>query len=335
MITNFPLFRIKSDTLVEAQVSRSLAARGFGLNRKDFLSQGRKRGVALVFVLAMLVLILMMVIAFFSRTVSHRQTSSVSASRLKGQVLAQAAAAFIIDDIEHEIEAGSVADPMANPTIVIRQPITVTEPEIPVPVAPSMAPQRVAGQGFKNVVKVSRSGLPFFASGPGYRTLTNRPASGAARASSISTSAPTRAGRFFNKDRWMLPQLMTTTEKSTFSVPDWIYIDREGKNPTNFDAATLVDLSSKDSANGNHVIGRYAYVVYDVGGLIDINITGNALSDIENARRGRLNQISLKDGIGETSSPDYVALPDFQDFVTWRSAVSAGNASSVPGGGAF
>ena len=125
----------------------------------------------------------------------------------------------------------------------------------------------------------------------------------------------------------MLPQLMTTTEETTFSVPDWIYLDREGKNPTDFSTTALTDLSLTDSANGDYVIGRYAYVIYDVGGLIDINVAGNALSDGENARRGRLHQVSLKDGIGD------VSLPNFQEFVTWRSATSAGNASSVPGAG--
>jgi len=289
--------------------------------------------MALVFVLAMLVLILIMVTAFFSRTILHRQTSSVSASGVKGQALAQAASAFILDDIEHEIEAGSVEDPMPNATVAIRQPITLTESGIPVPVAPSMAPQRVGDQELKNIVKVSRSGLPFFVSGTGYRALSTRPTSGAARASAISTSAPTRAGRFFSKDRWMLPQLMTATEETTFSVPDWIYLDREGKNPTDFSTTALTDLSSTDSANGDYVIGRYAYVIYDVGGLIDINVAGNALSDDENARRGRLHQVSLEDGIGDVALPDYVALPNFQEFVTWRSATSAGNASSVPGAG--
>ena len=125
----------------------------------------------------------------------------------------------------------------------------------------------------------------------------------------------------------MFPQLMTATEEATFSVPDWIYLDREGKNPTDFSATALTDLSSTDSANGDYVIGRYAYVIYDIGGLIDINVAGNTLSDDENARRGRLHQVSLKDGIGD------VALPNFQEFVTWRSATSAGNASSVPGAG--
>ncbi len=283
--------------------------------------------MALVFVLGMLVLTVILVLAYFSRTLLHRQISSVSAASTKVRLITQAATGFIQDDIQHEIEAGSLEDPFSAATVRIMRPIRIEEPGINVPVAPSMAPQRVADQGIANILKVSRSGKAFFSSGPGYRTLATRTPSGPARASAISTLEPAVGGRFMPKDRWNLPRLMTDAELAAFTAPDWVYLDRAGNNPTNFSAQNLAELSSSASGNSAHVIGRFAYVIYDTGGLIDINSVGNALSDIENSRRGRLNQVSLRDGIGDQP------LPDFPDFVAWRSAASSTDGSSTAGGG--
>ncbi len=265
----------------------------------------------------MLVLVLTVVLAFFSRATLNRQIASSSVATTKVQLISQTAEAFVLDDFEREIAAGSVTDTNATLAVQIRRPITLTNVGIGVTNtwAPSMVPQRVGDMGITNIVKVSRGGLPFFTNGQGYT------GSGATRASGIPTTTASVNGRFLTKDRWNMPKLMADSETNAFVAPDWIYIDRQGSTPTGFSAA----MASPESANANYVIGRYAYVVYDVGGLIDINVVGNKLPDSSNSRRGRMNQVSLTNGIP--------GIADFANFLTWRSSASSTNTDSTAGGG--
>ena len=278
----------------------------------------------------MLVLILTVVLAFFSRATLNSQIASSSAKNTKGLLLTQTAEAYLLDDFQREIAAGSttliltnsMGLPVNNLTFQIRRPMTVTVGVNTY--APSMVPQlntnglTTSGTNIVNIVKVSRSGQAFFTTNvPGYTF------DGPKRASAYSTTNASANGRSLTKDRWNKPRLMTDSEAAVFVPPDWIYIDRQGNNPTNF--STMTDLSSSDASKANYVIGRYAYVVYDVGGLIDINVVGNQLDAANNSLRGRLNQVSLTTGIP--------GITDFASLVTWRSSLSSANASSTSGGG--
>lgn len=284
-------------------------------------------GYALVFVLAMLFLILAVATAFFSRAMIHREVGATSAAQVKTQVFAQTAADILMDDIQHEIEAGSKEDDLATADSPIRRPITLDYDGIGMRgmLAPGVAPQRVGDGSAANIVKVSRSGIPFFSTGDGYDAVADRPSSGLARASSISTQTAATKRRGINPDRWLKPRLMTDNEEVSFQAPDWIYVDRSGANPTSFSPAEIENMADSEPENNSFVIGRYAYVIYDVGGLIDINVVGNRLPAAENARRGRLNQVSLPATIGGNS------VGSFSEFVGWRSPVLSTNAASVPG----
>ena len=275
----------------------------------------------------MLVLLLTVVLAFFSRATLNSQIASSSAKNTKGLLLTQTAEAYLLDDFQREIAAGSttliltnsMGLPVNNLTFQIRRPMTVTVGVNTY--APSMVPQlntnglTTSGTNIVNIVKVSRSGQAFFTNGPGYTTV------GPARASAISTTNASANGRSLTKDRWNKPMLMTDSEAAAFVPPNWIYIDRQGSNPTSFSST----LASSVTNNMSYVIGRYAYVVYDVGGLIDINVVGNQLDSTNNSLRGRLNQVSLTNGIP--------GITDFSSLVTWRSPLSSTNTNSTSGGG--
>jgi Tfp pilus assembly protein PilX len=293
-----------------------------------FQNRGRG-GFALVFALAMLVLLMTIVLAYFSNAMLHRQISVASAANLKVQLITKTAADLILDDFQHEIEAGSLADANPKLTMPIRRPITLTANGTGVTnmLAPSVVPQRIGNGGVTNIVKVSRSGLSFFTNGSGYRTLSDRAANGLARASSISTTNTSANGRFLTKERWLAPKLMGDSETNAFTVPDWIYLNRKGETPTDFTASALTTAANSNSTNTGFVIGRYAYTVYDVGGLLDINVIGNALPSTNNAIRGLAHQVSLSNGIGG------VSVPNFTNFVAWRSAVSSTNTNAASGSG--
>ena len=292
--------------------------------------QNRGRGgFALVFALAMLVLLMTIVLAYFSNAMLHRQIGVASAANLKVQLITKTAADLILDDFQHEIEAGSLADGNSSLTMPVRRPITLTANGTGVTnmLAPSVVPQRIGDGGVTNIVKVSRSGLSFFTSGSGYTNLANRASDGLARASAVSTTNTSANGRFLTKERWLAPKLVSDSETNAFTVPDWIYLNRKGETPTDFSGSGLATAANSNSTNTEFVIGRYAYTVYDVGGLLDINVIGNALPATSNAIRGLAHQVSLSNGIGG------VSVPNFKNFVDWRSAVSSTNTNAASGSG--
>ena len=77
------------------------------------------------------------------------------------------------------------------------------------------------------------------------------------RTSGISSTAASANGRAISLARWNSHYLIPPT--ATFTAPDWVLETAQGPNlaPT-----------------PNAVIGRYAFAVYDEGGLIDVNLGG-------------------------------------------------------------
>lgn len=271
----------------------------------------RSKGAALVVVLSLLVLMLIITLAFFSRAMLSRQTSAASASNIQGDLLSQAAIEMILADIGQEILAGSSEDTFAASGTFrhVYRPLAVTNVLAnSVPVMPSMVLQRVVAASTNSpasLTKQSLSNRPFFAVTNGYIA---HPSLGTipSRASAVNTSAAPARGRPVSFARWQAPRFTLSGE--TVPSPDWIYLDRRGRNPTSFSP----QLSAAQPENGEYVIGRFAYNLYDVGGLADINVIGNALASEQNRRRGRLHQVSLHD------APSPLTVTNFSQFLAWR-----------------
>ena len=287
----------------------------------------RRRGMALVLTLAILVLMLVITLAFFSQVLLERAISDSSTANTQVDLLARSSCELVVADILQEIAAGSSLDPTPGAPRAIFQPLGVNTTNlllgtnIPLTAAPSMVLQRVVatnGVPPANLVKQSLAGRPFFQISAGY---TNHPSLGAAsaRASAASTTNRPRRGFAISTNRWRKPQLVTDGE--TLSAPDWIYLDRQGENPSVFVPA----LAANRPDNPSLVIGRFAYNLYDVGGLVDINVVGNALPSAENAQRGRLHQVEMN------QAPVPLTMPDVAQFVTWRSGAAASDASTNGG----
>lgn len=267
------------------------------------------RGVALIIVLAMLVLILGLVMAYFSRVTLQRQVASSSAANAQAGALTLTALDVLLFDIRHEIQAGSRAYSGTNTPVFL--PLLTPVPGVDGEVAPSFRLQKAPAISAKNILQISRSGTPFFSLQAGYRQVSGFDENGSRRASAISTTQPSRNGRSILPARWLWPHLLTGAEELLFVAPDWIFLDRKGASPVNFSADDIKRYSDKSPSNLDFVTGRFAYVIYDVGGLLDVNIVGNGLPAAENARKGRLHQVSLE-GIGGISAAN------FTDFVAWR-----------------
>ena len=77
------------------------------------------------------------------------------------------------------------------------------------------------------------------------------------RTSNISSTAASANGRAISLARWNSHYLIPPT--ATFTAPDWVLVTAQGPNP---------------APAPNTVIGRYAFAMYDEGGLVDVNLGG-------------------------------------------------------------
>jgi hypothetical protein len=195
--------------------------------------QVSRRGAALIIVLAFVVLLSGLVVAYLTRTGTDRQLAQLSFQDTKSDLLARSALDIIIADLKQEIADGSMVT------------------------AANIQPQRwgtpLAGETpFPNLIRRSVQGDP-----------TGRTSS---LSSGPAPSANPKRGEI-TSTRWnshyLLPRASSSgndpTPVSNFAAPDWVLLTPQGPNST-------PDPSS--------VIGRYAYAVYDEGGMLDVNVAG-------------------------------------------------------------
>jgi Tfp pilus assembly protein PilX len=207
----------------------------------------RQRGAALIIVLAFVVLLTGLGVAYLSRTTSDRQIAHSSFNQSSVDQLAQSAMDNIIGDLRQEIIDGSTASTVNGVTIY-----TPTS-------AANIVPQRSGNPAtVPNLIRRSVRSDPMPTPG--------RPS----RASAVnSTNDPSANGRAVTSKRWnshyLVPKADTTTDDSVpisdfgNATPDWVFVTVAGATPAPAPAS---------------VIGRYSYAVYDEGGLIDMNLAG-------------------------------------------------------------
>ncbi|SDU27586.1 hypothetical protein SAMN05444156_3006 [Verrucomicrobium sp. GAS474] len=251
---------------------------------------GRERGVALVVVLSFMALLVGVVLAFFSISQLQRQVSKSSSSQTSAEILADGAVNRIIGDLKSEIVAGSKTLSPSAGTAILYLPSKAAN-AIPALAVPGYTSATIVGSGLENVVKVSKSGLSFYSGG-------------ASRAIAASTTNAARNGHALSLSAWNKPLLMAkaTSGSSTdftpknFTAPDWILVDRSGSNPTAWNSDLIRTSSAADTAA---VVGRYAYVVYNEGGLLDANVAGypSVVTNQPTTGYGIKNQVDLKSSL--------------------------------------
>jgi len=215
------------------------------------------KAAALIIVLAFVVLVTGLALTYFTRTTSDRQLAQSSYNDTSAALLARTALDVVVGDFKQEIVNGSTRTNVSGTTIYI--PINAT----------NMVPQQSGNvAGAVNLIRrsVRSDGINF----PGV----------ASRASAVSSQDDRSAnGRYINSTRWnehyLIPKGNTATPDSspiqafTLATPDWVIVTRAGPTPFPSWDATLADPTSS-----NYAIGRYAYAVYDEGGLLNMNIVG-------------------------------------------------------------
>ncbi len=262
------------------------------------LRSRKRRGVALVITLAFVVMVTVVIVAYFTRAITETQVSTGSASQTKVDLFTQGAVDTIVGDLQQEIAAGSVGvTPSPSP-----QSGVIYKPTVPL----TMVPWRtgLAAQSNPNCVNLVKESIfqngaavPFYPASAtingtnAYGASTNYPPS--ARASNIpSDKAVSFNGRSISLERWNKPLLMPITTSTdytpsaasgttpyVYTAPDWILVTRSGSNPIITSTNQAIGGNLQWSGTGSStVVGRYAYNVYDEGGLLDMNVAGYPVS---------------------------------------------------------
>ena len=246
---------------------------------KSFLysRDSASKGAALIIVLAFVVLLTGLSLAYFSSTGSDRQLAQSSFNDTDADVLARSAVDIVVRDLKQEIVNGSTASTVNNYTIYTPSSTPNMLPMSKPTPAPGTTP------AIPNLIRRSLSSEPSL-----WPSSSLGPAVGS-RASAVNSTANASAnGRSISLARWnshyMVPKSNTTDSGSdpittgfaapNYWAPDWVLVTRNGPAVESSIGSGSSALNNPAVSNTNYVIGRYAYAIYDEGGLIDVNVKG-------------------------------------------------------------
>ena len=226
----------------------------------------RPRGIALVIVLCFVVLVTGLVVAYFSRSITVRQLANSSTSATQADLLAQNAADLIAGDFKQEIVAGSLpaVTPSPSPasgTLYFPSQAIYAVPQRNLPTPTPATGSSPAVGPMPNLVRRSLRNDAAAVPAPG---LTSR-------ASAAASDTPSANGRSVSATRWnrhgLLPAAAVSPSPAPFSAPDWVMVTAEH-------GPEVITSPTRDANGPVTVVGRYAYAVYDEGGLLDANHAG-------------------------------------------------------------
>ena len=276
------------------------------------LSQSR-HGAALIIVLAFVVLLTGLTVAYFSQTITDRQIAHTSFNQSNADQLAASAVGIILGDLRQEIIKGSASPAPSFGPATSPGPYYLYNPS-PSP-SPNAVPKRsgtpLAGATpIPNLVRRSVRDDPIASPGLG------------SRASAVnSTSDVSANNRSITLARWnkhyLIPKLNTgddqTDPVSSFAPPDWVMVTAE-------EGAAVLTTPKTDS-NGTTVspVGRYAYALYDEGGLADLNVAGypSGTNAIQSGRKGSIAFADLT-ALGQYPLPNSSSPYQVDRIIGWR-----------------
>lgn len=274
-----------------------------------FKNRTNKDGAALVIVLGMVVLLTALIVAFFSRALLEQQISYSSANQTKVDIFSQGAIDTIQSDLKQQILVLSSTTTVSG-TVNLYRPLVSSG-------TLQVSPSRYSLTG----LVVSNTDLPNLVGMSSEYALYN---SGTVRASSALSTGTSLNGRTISTARWNKPLLLPKNDPSSTDLspntttfpsdgsksPRWILVARDGKNPTAWDNNLRV------GSGGSEVTGRYAFMIYNEGGLLDANVAGSPAvsSGTRQAIWSRKGAVAFAD---LTQLP-YMTQPMIDQLVAWR-----------------
>jgi hypothetical protein len=225
---------------------------------------------------------------------------------MDADTLARGALDIIVADFKQEIANGSTSSIVGG--------VTTYTPTL----AANVVPQR-SGTQVTTPNLIRRSVSPDSISSPGVGS----------RASAVNSTADVSAnGRSISLARWnshyLLPKSDLTNDSSdpvaSFVAPDWILLSRNGPPVQGTLGSGVTALNNRSVTNVNYVIGRYAFAVYDEGGLLDINVAGfPSPSPAPATTSGRKGTIAFADLTAlPTTSSGFVTNTAINRMIAWR-----------------
>src|SRR5438874_7310840 len=227
----------------------------------------REQGIALLIVLAFTVILLGLVAAYFSRVTADRSVSESSLQQAKSDEIATTGMETVIGDLRQEIVYGSTATTIGSYT-------TYT------PTASTLLPSRSGNPSYTGVP--ANDPIPNLVRRSWYNDTNLNPRSRASQVNSTTDFSlnnhnvtVARWNKHYLVSRAGAPAGDTTPSAgSGFVAPDWVLITRAGAAAQTGIGSGTTAINNATSTNSNYVLGRYAYAVYDEGGLIDLNVAG-------------------------------------------------------------
>jgi len=236
------------------------------------LTRRRDRGAALIIVLAFVVLLTGLVVAYFSRATSDRPVAHSSFHQTKVDQVAASGMDLVMGGLRQEITgpAPIPAPPYVPANNANMRPITFGNPD-PTGI-PNLIRRSVRGDGSTGPT-IASPGVPSYTS-----AVNSAPADPANPKWGDITLAR------WNK-HYLIPKLNTGDNKTdpvnSFVAPDWVILTRASRNPNDPTSPYPVAFSTWDPVlkdqtptNNLYAVGRYAYAIYDEGQLLDANVVG-------------------------------------------------------------
>ncbi|MDR1190759.1 MAG: hypothetical protein LBK60_03720 [Verrucomicrobiales bacterium] len=263
----------------------------------------RQRGLALVVTLALIVLVTVAILAFFSFATANRRIEASRANRVKAELLADTGVAHIIGELLAEISSDTAS------TVSTVGGVPIYTPSAPAHAVPERALADAITVSDSNFFNLIRQSVP---------------AASDTLVSTHNTTLPARNGRKLDAARWNAPLLLVGSGFDTDDqLPRWIYIDSDK------------GLTATPSAR---TIGRFAYNVYDLGGLLNANVSGypdtvsgDQMTWLKAGPTGAsLQQLRTEvsgtagAGLAAFRFPDLGASPSADDFIRYFFGTSAG-----------
>ena len=287
----------------------------------------RQHGITLILVLSFVLLLTAVVLVFLSRAMNARLLSSGSLKQSSSDQFALSALDVVTGNLKQEIASSTLSSSTAYngaaPAVyTVYRPLSSTN-AVPIRFGnPAFAPTTYPtppSDPAPNLIRIS-SHLDGGQSFP----------SSLASAVNSTTDASVN-GRSITPARWnshyLLPVQNPTSASSTstpitsFTPPDWVLVTDTG-GPTVL------------SAPSPSVIGRYAYAIYDEGGLLDVNVAGYPTKSTT-AQSGDKPGLAYAD-LTQLTLPTATTTPllttaDVDNLVGWRNYASVQPAGSFNG----
>ena len=289
----------------------------------------------------MIAMLTFLVVAYFSRTLVNSQIEYASTGNGRADILAKSAGEIIVGDFKAEIVAGS------DPVVPTDSLAPIYKPRNPINAIPAVSrytgfPNPAPGTVSTYVNLVKQSTGRFFPATTDYPNATPV----IQTATLDTTDVPSQNRKAVINKRWddpigangygllpMGPLLLVSPPDQTFTrfytnamLPHWVVMTRQGVPASQALSTLPPDWKNYSPNNPSAAIGRFAYNVYDVSGLLDVNTagypeSGNSVPPATAVgQKGTLGlaQLSLIPGIDNATNAT-------QFVQTWRNLASGTN----------